>query len=40
MEDLGRIYADDTNRRNHGIVLDAIKRYEMEHTEVQKAQKK
>lgn len=40
MEDLGRIYVDDTNRRNHGIVLDAIKRYETEYTEVQKAQKK
>lgn len=40
MEELGRIYNDDTNRRNHGIVLDAVKRYESEYAEVKKAQKK
>lgn len=40
MEELGRVYNDESNRRNHGIVLDVIKRYETEYAEIKKAQKK
>lgn len=39
MNDLEQSRPDETNRKNLGIVLDSLKRYEREHQEVVKAQK-